>query len=83
MFFPTFWADLTLLCVKMNRFFWAEIPGKRAEIPGKKAEIPGQTHHDLNMKTRSGKLFLGLDFFILRFRKLPEIKPKFALERNL
>ena len=22
----TFWADLTLLCVKMYRFFWAEIP---------------------------------------------------------
>ena len=22
----TFWADVTLLCVKMYRFFWAEIP---------------------------------------------------------
>ena len=40
--FRTFWADLTLLCVKMG----AEIPGKRAEIPGKRAEIPGQIHHD-------------------------------------
>ena len=42
--FRTFWADLTLLCVKMCRLFWAEIPGKRAEIPG-------QTQHDLNMRT--------------------------------
>ena len=42
--FRTFWADLTLLCVKMCRFFWAEIPGKRAEIPG-------QIHHDSKMKT--------------------------------
>ena len=44
--FRTFWADLTLLCVKMCRFFWAEIPGKRADIPGKREEIPGQIHHD-------------------------------------
>ena len=42
--FRTLWADLTLLCVKMCRFFWAEIPGKRAEIPR-------QIHHDSNMKT--------------------------------
>ena len=49
--FRAFWADLTLLCVKMCRFFWAEIPGKKAEIPGKRAEIPGQIHHDSKMKT--------------------------------
>ena len=42
--FRTFWADLTLLCVKMCRFF-------RAEIPGKRAEIHGQIHHDSKMKT--------------------------------
>ena len=42
--FRTFWADFALLCVKMCRFFWAEMPGKRAEIPG-------QTQHDLKMKT--------------------------------
>ena len=44
--FRTVWADITLLCVKMCRFFWAEIPGKRADIPGKREEIPGQIHHD-------------------------------------
>ena len=49
--FRSFWADLTLLCIKMYRFFWAEIPGKKAEIPGKRAEIPGQIHHDSKMKT--------------------------------
>ena len=48
--FRTFWADITLLCVKMCRFFWAEIPGKRAKIPG-------QIHHDSKMKTWSGKFF--------------------------
>ena len=32
--YRTFWADLTLLCAKMRRFFWAQIPKKRAEIPG-------------------------------------------------
>ena len=42
--FRTFWADLTLLCVKMCRFFWAKIPRKRAEIPG-------QIHHNSKMKT--------------------------------
>ena len=42
--FCAFWADLTLLCVKMCRFFWAEIPGK-------KTEIPGQIHHDSKVKT--------------------------------
>ena len=55
--FRAFWADLTLLCVKMCRFFWAEIPGKKAEIPGKRAEIPGQIHHDSKMKTWSGNFF--------------------------
>ena len=49
--FCAFWADLTLLCVKMCRFFWAEIPGKKAEIPGERAEIPGQIHHDSKVKT--------------------------------
>ena len=48
---PTSWADLTLLCVKICRFFWAEIRGKKVEIPRKKAEMPGQTQHDLKMRT--------------------------------
>ena len=37
--FRTFWADLSLLCVAICRFVWAEMPGK-------KEEIPGQTQHD-------------------------------------
>ena len=48
---PTSWADRTLLCVKICRFFWAEIRGKKEEIPGKKAEMPGQTQHDSKMRT--------------------------------
>ena len=27
--FRIFWANFTLFCVKMCRFFWAEIPGKK------------------------------------------------------
>ena len=78
--FRAFWADLTLLCVKMCRFFWAEIPGKkaeipgkRAEIPGKRAEIPGQIHHDSKMKTWSGMFFLEMVIFILEGVNLQKI----------
>ena len=78
--FRAFWADLTLLCVKMCRFFWAEIPGKKAEIPGKKAEIPGkraeipgQIHHDSKMKTWSGMFFLEMVIFILKWVNLQKM----------
>ena len=71
--FRAFWADLTLLCVKMCRFFWAEIPGKKAEIPGKRAEIPGQIHHDSKMKTWSGRFFLEMVSFILKWVNLQKI----------
>ena len=71
--FRTFWADLTLLCVKMCRFFWAEIPGKRAEIPVKRAEIPGQTQHDLKLKTWSGKFFLDMVIVILKWTNLQKM----------
>ena len=64
--FRTFWADLTLLCVKMCRFFWAEIPGKRAEIPG-------QIHDDSKMKTWSGKFFLDMVIFILKWANLQKM----------
>ena len=70
--FRTFWADFALLCVKICRFFWAEIPGKRAEIPGKRAEIPGQTQHDLKMKTWSGK-FSWNGNFILKWSNLQKM----------
>ena len=71
--FRAFWADLTLLCVKMCRFFWAEIPGKKAEIPGKRAEIPGQIHHDSKMKTWSGMFFLEMVIFILKWVNLQKM----------
>ena len=70
--FRALWADLTLLCVKMCRFFWAEIPGKK-EIPGKRAEIPGQIHHDSKMKTWSGMFFLEMDIFILKLVNLQKM----------
>ena len=71
--FRAFWADLTLLCVKMCRFFWAEIPGKKAEIPGKRAEIPGQIHHDSKMKAWSGMFFLEMVIFILKWVNLQKM----------
>ena len=71
--FRAFWADLTLLCVKMRPFFWAEIPGKKAEIPGKRAEIPGQIHHDSKMKTWRGKFFLEMVIFILKWANLQKM----------
>ena len=71
--FRAFWADLTLLCVKMCRFFWAEIPGKKAEIPGKRAEIPGQIHHDSKMKTWSGMFFLEMVIIILKWVNLQKM----------
>ena len=64
--FRTFWADLTLLCVKMCRFFWAKIPRKRAEIPG-------QIHHDSKMKTWSGKFFLEMVISILKWANLQKM----------
>ena len=70
--FRAFWADLTLLCVKMCRFFWAEIPGKKAEIPGKRAEIPGQIHHDSKMKTWSGEFFSWNGHFYFEIGKSTE-----------
>ena len=57
--FRTFWADLTLLCVKKCRFFWAEIPGK--------------TQHDLNMKTWSGICFLEMVIFVLKGANLQKM----------
>ena len=63
--FRTFWADLTLLCVKMCRFFWAKIPRKRAEIPG-------QIHHNSKMKTWSGKFCLEMVISILKWANLQE-----------
>jgi hypothetical protein len=61
--FRAFWADFTLLCVKMCRFIWAEIPEKKPEIPVKRAEIPGQIHHDSkNENMNSGKFFLKRSF---------------------
>ena len=71
--FRAFWADLTLLCVKMCQFFWAEIPGKKAEIPGKRAEIPGQIHRDSKMKTWSGMFFLEMVIFILKWVNLQKM----------
>ena len=68
--FRTFWADLILLCVKMCRFFWAEIPGKRVDIPGKRAEIPGQIQHDWKMKTWSGQFVLEMVIVILKWTHL-------------
>ena len=57
----------------MCRFFWAEIPGKKAEIPGKRAEIPGQIHHDSKMKTWSGMFFLEMVMFILKWVNLKKM----------
>ena len=70
--FRTFSADITLLCVKMCRFFWAEIPGKTAEIPGKREDIPGQIHHDPKMKTWSGKFFSWTGNFYFEIDKSTE-----------
>ena len=56
--FGAFWADPTLLSVKMCRFFWAEIPGKKAEIPGRRAKIPGQmviVYFDMGKSTENGQ----------------------------
>ena len=72
--FRAFWADFTLLCVKMCRFFWAEIPEKKPEIPVKRAEIPGQIHHDSkNENMNSGKFFLETVIFILKWANLQKM----------
>ena len=69
--FCAFWADLTLLCINMRRFFWAEIPGKKAEIPGKRVEIPGQVHHDAKMENMKWQFFLlEMVIFILKWVNL-------------
>ena len=71
--FPTSWADLTLLCAKICRFFWAEIPGKRAETPGKKAEMPRQTQHDSTWKHEVVSFFREIVTFFLKWTNLKKL----------
>ena len=73
--FRAFWADLTLLCVKMCRFFWAEIPGKKDEKGGNTREKGGNTRADsswLKNENMKWHVFSWNGHFYIEMGKFPK-----------
>ena len=62
--FRTFWADLTLLCVKMCRFSGRKFPGYSLSFPFGNVGNPTKETSHLGMILTSHKMMVGMDYRI-------------------